>query len=111
MAVVTLDVVKALLDNQADAYKATFNILIQDVKDELKSVRNELNDLKSSLQFTQCKFEKKIDAIDKKVSMHSNNLNDVNSYMDSTEGRLEWRHYWEAWTDISPSPCSSTEKH
>eukprot|EP00112_Aurelia_sp_Birch-Aquarium-sp1_P018135 Seg4289.1 transcript_id=Seg4289.1/GoldUCD/mRNA.D3Y31 product="hypothetical protein" protein_id=Seg4289.1/GoldUCD/D3Y31 len=87
---VTLKVAKALLQNQADAYKATFSILIQD---ELKSVRNDINDLKASIQFTQSKFdeaEKKMDAIDRRVSMHSDNLNAVNNHMDSTESELEY---------------------
>ena len=45
---VTLEDVKAFLQNQADAYKATFSILIQDVKEGLKSVRNDISDLKAS---------------------------------------------------------------
>ena len=51
-------------------YKNTFNILVQDVKEELESVRNDINDLKTSIQFTQSKFdeaEKKLNAIDRKV--------------------------------------------
>ena len=90
---VTLEVVRTLLQNQADAYKATFSILIHDVKEELKSVRNDISDLKASIQFTQCKFdeaEKKMDDIDRKVSMHQDNLNTVNNYMDSTEFELEY---------------------
>ena len=90
---VTLEIVKALLQNQADAYKVTFTILIQDVKEELKSVRNDINDLRASIQFTKCKFEeaeKKMDAIDRKVSMHSENLNAVNNHKDSTESELEY---------------------
>ena len=66
MLVVTSDFVKALLENQANPYKATFKILIQDVKDEFKSVRNDLNGLKSSLQFTKGNWdeaEKKMDAL------------------------------------------------
>ncbi len=66
MLVVTSDFVKALLENQADLYKATFKILIQDVKDEFKSVRNDLSGLKSSLQFTKGNWdeaEKKMDAL------------------------------------------------
>eukprot|EP00795_Rhopilema_esculentum_P011045 gene11045-19896_t len=43
---VTLEVVKMLIQNQADAFKSTFVMLIQDVKDELKSVKTEINDLK-----------------------------------------------------------------
>ena len=90
---VTLEVVNALLQNQADAYKATFSILIQDVKEELKSVRNDISDLKASIQFTQCKFDeakKKMDAIERKMLMHSDNLNAVNNHMDSTESELEY---------------------
>ena len=51
-------------------YKNTFNILVQDVKEELESVRNDITDLKTSIQFTQSKFdeaEKKLNAVDRKV--------------------------------------------
>ena len=48
---VTMDVVKTLLQSQAEAFKASFVLLIQDVKDEMKSIRNDINDLKASLRF------------------------------------------------------------
>ena len=54
---VTLAVVKMLIQNQAEAFKLTFVMFIQDVKDELKSVKTEINDLKVSLQFTQAQVD------------------------------------------------------
>ncbi len=67
---VTLEVVKMLIQNQADAFKTTFVMLIQDVKDELKSVKTEINELKVSLQFTQAQVDedkKKAEIMDTKL--------------------------------------------
>ena len=49
----TLEVVKLLIQNQADAFKSKLSVLIQDVKDELRAAKKDINDLKVSLQFTQ----------------------------------------------------------
>ena len=81
------------LETQAADYKATSNILILDVKEVLRSVRNDMSNLKTSIQFTRRKFdeaEKKLNAIDSKVSMHSDTLNAVTDQIDSTEIELEY---------------------
>ena len=44
-----MDIVKALLQCQADAFKPSFALLIQDVKDEMKSIQNDSNGLKASV--------------------------------------------------------------
>ena len=75
---VTIDVVKTLLQSQADAYRSSLLLLIQDVKEEMKSIRQDVDDLKVSLQFSQGKLdeaEKKLDSIDLTVSTHKDNLN------------------------------------
>ena len=54
---VTLEVVKSLLQSQADAFKYTFSLLIQDIKEELKSVKNDINDLKVSVQFALAEYD------------------------------------------------------
>ena len=85
---VTMDVVKTLLQSQAEAFKASFVLLIQDVKDEMKSIRNDINDLKASLQFSQAKLdeaEKSMAKIDQIVCAHGDNLNSMNEFTDSTE--------------------------
>ena len=90
---VTMDVVKTLLQSQAEAFKASFVLLIQDVKDEMKSIRNDINDLKASLQFSQAKLdeaEKSMAKIDQIVCAHGDNLNSMNEFADSTEDQLEY---------------------
>lgn len=90
---ITMDIVKALLQSQAEAFKSSFVLLIQDVKDEVKSIRNDINDLKVSLQFSQAKLdeaEKSIEKIDQIVCAHGDNLNSINELADSTENQLEY---------------------
>ena len=90
---VTLDVVKTLLQNQADAFKSSFSILSQDVKEEIKSIRNDINDMKVSLQFSQAKLdeaEKSMSKIDQTVCAHGDNLNSMNEFADSAEAQLEY---------------------
>ena len=87
------EVLKTHLETQAADYNATFNILILDVKEVLRSVRNDMKNLKTSIQFTRRKFDeaqKKLNAIDSKVSMHSDTFNAVNDQIDSTEIELEY---------------------
>ncbi len=82
-----------LIQNQADAFKTTFSMLIQDVKDELKSVRTEINDLKVSLQFTQAQVDEeknKADTMDTKIALHTENLNMINDHADNVESQLEY---------------------
>ncbi len=91
--VVTLDVVNALLKNQAEAYRSSFQSIIADVKEELRSIKKDLTDLKVSLQFTQNKFdesEKKVAAIEQKVKKQSENLFDLNDHADSSDEQLEY---------------------
>ncbi len=90
---VTLEVVKMLIQNQADAFKTTFVMLIQDVKDELKSVKTEINELKVSLQFTQAQVDedkKKAEIMDTKIGLHSENLTMINGHADNVEAQLEY---------------------
>ena len=66
--------------------------LIQDVKVKMKTIRNDVNDLKVSLQFSQAKLgetEKKLDSIDLTVSTHKDDLNCMNEFPDFTENQLE----------------------
>ena len=88
-----IDVVKALLQSHTDAHRSSLSLLIQDVKEEMKSIRNDVNDLKVSLQFSQAKLdeaEKKLNNIDLTVSTHKDNLNCMNEFADFTENQLEY---------------------
>ena len=50
---VTLAVMKELLDVQARSYKSTFEILFEELKEDVSSLREEVTKLKSSLTFSQ----------------------------------------------------------
>ena len=84
----TLEVVKLLIQNQTDAFKSTFAILLQDVKDELKVIKSEISDLKVSLQFSQAQVEddrKKANGMDTKIALDSENLNVISDHADKVE--------------------------
>ncbi len=44
---VTLDMVKTLLQNQADAFNSSFKLLIQDLKEDMKSIKKEIIEIAS----------------------------------------------------------------
>ena len=50
---VTLGVVKALLEVQANAFKKSFRLMFDDMKDEIRNVNKDRVDLKESLSFSQ----------------------------------------------------------
>ena len=52
---VTLDILKEMLEIQNRSYRTTVQMLVDDVKSEVKlgSLRKDVDDLKLSLQFTQ----------------------------------------------------------
>ncbi len=90
--IVTLEVVKTLLHTQAEAFNSSVKLIIQDVKEELKSIRSEVCDLKVSLQFMQSKFdvnEKKLADIELTVNRQSDSLFALNGHADTAEGQLE----------------------
>ena len=90
---VTLEIVNALLQNQAEAYRSSFQSMLVDVKEEIRSIKKELTDLKVSLQFTQTKFddsEKKLNDIELKVNRQSDNLFALNRHADAAEGQLKY---------------------
>ena len=89
----TLEVVKLLIQNQTDAFKSTFAILLQDVKDELKAIKLESSDFKVSLQFTQAQIEedqKTANSMDTKIELYSESLNVINDHVGKVESQLEY---------------------
>ncbi len=90
---VTMDMVKTLLQNQADAFNSSFKLLIQDLKEDMKSIKKEIIDMQVSLQFSQAKMEdneKKIRVVEKSINMHRENLNDIHNHADQVESQLEY---------------------
>ena len=90
---VTLEVVQALLKNQAELFNSSIKLLLQDVTEDIKSIRKDITDLQASLQFTQAKFEEsnqKMEQIGATLSMHSENSNDINKQADQVDDQLEY---------------------
>ena len=89
----TLEVVKLLIQNQTDAFKSTFVILVQDVKDELKAIKLEISDFKVSLQFTKAQIkedQKKANSMDTKIELYSKSVNVINDHAGKVESQLEY---------------------
>ena len=54
---VTLEVLKEMMEIQDCAYRSMLQILINDMKSEIKSVKKDIEELKLSTQFMSSKFE------------------------------------------------------
>ena len=69
--ILTLGVVKALMETQANAFRSAFKMMIEDIKHDIKSVKSDINDILESLTFSQRdieKQEKNLSDIEKTVS-------------------------------------------
>ena len=98
---VTLEVLKEMMEIQDHAYRSTLQILVNDMKSEIKSVKKDVEELKLSTQFMSSKFEDqknnieqrkmKVEQIEDRVKILESNLS--NSSLDDEyydhESRLE----------------------
>ena len=98
---VTLEVLKEMMEIQDRAYRSTLQILVNDMKSEIKSVKKDVEELKLSTQFMSSKFEDqknnieqrkmKVEQIEDRVKILESNLS--NSSLDDEyydhESRLE----------------------
>ncbi len=90
---VTLEVVQALLKNQTEVFNSSLKLMLQDLKDDIKSIRKDITDLQVSLQFTQGKLDEsnqKLEGFEATLSVHSDNLNDINQQTDEVDNQLEY---------------------
>ena len=98
---VTLEVLKEMMEIQDRAYRSTLQILVNDMKSEIKSVKKDVEELKLSTQFMSSKLEDqknnieqrkmKVEQIEDRVKILESNLS--NSSLDDEyydhESRLE----------------------
>ena len=61
---VTFEVVRELLASQERSFTAAVQLIVSDIKDELRFVKKENQELKRSLEFTQAQLK---DALDKDI--------------------------------------------
>ena len=90
---VTLGVVKALMETQANAFKSAFKMMIEDIKQDIKSVKSDVNDLRESLTFSQRDIEsqaKKLSDIEKTVSSKLQAVDDLSDSMESVDNGIEY---------------------
>jgi len=88
---VTLEIVNTLLQNQAESYRSSFQSMFADVKEEIRSIKKDMSDLKVSLQYTQSKFddnEIELNEIELKVNRQQDDLRALNGHADGAEGQL-----------------------
>ena len=103
----TLEVLKEMMEIQDRAYRSTLQILVNDMKSEIKSVKKDVEELKLSTQFMSSKFEDqkinieqrkmKVEQIEDRVKILESNLSNSSledDYYDyeSTLEDLENKH-------------------
>ena len=90
---VTLGVVKALLEVQANAFKESFRLMFDDVKEELRNVKKDLVDLKESLSFSQGQLDttmRSIQELEVKTSFRESTLNEMQDNLVACEDNIEY---------------------
>eukprot|EP00112_Aurelia_sp_Birch-Aquarium-sp1_P003385 Seg1379.2 transcript_id=Seg1379.2/GoldUCD/mRNA.D3Y31 product="hypothetical protein" protein_id=Seg1379.2/GoldUCD/D3Y31 len=87
------DYVRELLDVQAKSYRTMIEMVVNEFREDLKAVKNDVNDLKASIQFTQ----KDVDENKQNVSemavnsaAQSTALNDVFKGLDDLEAKSDY---------------------
>ena len=90
---VTLGVVKSLLDVQSNAYKQAFRMMFHELKDEIKTIRSDITDLKQSLSFSQGQLDttmNNVKCIDQKILHYQQNFKDIGHPLDTMDSNLEY---------------------
>ena len=84
--------IREMMDMQAKAYGTFVEMLVNDVKSELRLLKNEVSDIKSSLQFSQKNVEEinvKLVGVDQKIAtqsaMVSGVLGDLDTVIDKAD--------------------------
>ena len=82
---VTSDVLKQVLEMQEHSYRSMISVLTGDIKLEIRTLKNDVEDLKVSLQFSQTQFDD-----------HEKNVDAVRSKMEEIDERVKYlESYWE----------------
>ena len=102
---VTLDILKEMLEIQNRSYRTAVQMLVDDVKSEVRSLRKDVDDLKLSLQSTQGQVNDhkkisettkvKMDEIEDRVKLVEANMDDYYSFEASCEDLEEKQDYLE----------------
>ena len=102
---VMLDILKEMLEIQNRAYCKAVQMLVDDVKSEVRSLRKDVDDLKLSLQFTQGQVndhkkisetrKAKMDEIEDRVKLIEANIDDYYSLEAHCEDLEEKQDYLE----------------
>ncbi len=61
---VSLKIIKSLLEVQAAAFKDSFKMMFDGLRDELKDVKRDISDLKESLSFSQGQLDTNIKKVE-----------------------------------------------
>lgn len=90
---VTLNIVQSLLEVQANAFKASFRVVFDELKDELKSVKKDILDLQHSLSFSQGQLDtsmKRIVHVEKRLHDNDKFFRDTNDSLEAMDSELEY---------------------
>ena len=84
--------VKEMLEVQAKSYRTLVEMLLNEVKDKLKSLRKDVVDLKSSLQFTQKDVDEnksKVEDVQRKSMIQATMIDSVMNGLDDLDGKAD----------------------
>ena len=90
---ISLEVVKSLLEVQANAFKASFKMMFDSLKEEVVAVKKDVKDLTNSLQFTQGQFDeqtKKLDKVEDKLTSSAHNIEALDISVNTIDNNLEY---------------------
>ena len=100
---VTLNIVQSLLEVQANASIASFRVLFDELKDELKCVKKDILGLQQSLSFSQGQLDismKHLDHVEMKLQDNDKFFRDTSDSLDAMDSELEYLENQSRWNNI-----------
>lgn len=86
------ETIKLLLSTQDQAYRGALEIMMKQVHEEMRSLKTTVDDLKRSLEFTQCEVDdlrKEVKRLEKEKSADKTIIDDLKKQCQTADGNFE----------------------
>lgn len=90
---ISLEVVKGLLQVQENAFRTMVEIMFKGIKGDMKEIRREMADLRSSLEFSQgniSSIENKLNAANDKLMLQDSAVETQVSYVNDLQDKVDY---------------------
>ena len=90
---VTMSMVQNLLEIQAKNFRTALELMVGTLKEDIKELRKDVSDLKTSLNFSQAKQDQidlKVKTLDDKIKVNERSIQDSFGYIEDLDSNVEY---------------------